>query len=45
MEAIREGQEDIDLYREYVDIFSEDLEPRLEQNLYQLLELKNLTVE
>ena len=45
MEVIRQGQEDFDLYREYVDLFSEQLEPRLEHNLYQLLRLKNLTVE
>ena len=30
MEAIHQGQEDFDLYREYVNIFSEELEPRLE---------------
>ena len=45
MEAIRAGQEDYDLYKEYVDMFSDELEALLERNLMQLLRLKNLTMD
>ena len=41
-EAIRPGNIDFDLYKQYVEFFEDTLESLLENNLTQLLEIKQL---